>query len=69
MKGLGPAIAEHFYLSERCRQRLLEMTRRGVCRGIGEAVKNGCRANEGKVNFPQCQPYAVGPVDDIHKSQ
>lgn len=42
---------------------------RGVCRGTGEAVKNGCRANEGKVIFPESQPYSVGLVDGIHKSQ
>lgn len=45
------------------------MTTRGVCGRTGETVKNGCRANEGKVNFAESQPYAVGLVDDIHKSK
>lgn len=44
------------------------MTARDNCRGIGEAVKNGWAASEGKVNFPEAWPCAVQLADDFHKS-
>lgn len=45
---------------------LMEVTMRHVCRGT---VKNGWTANEGKVNFPEAWPCAVGLADDFHKSR
>lgn len=47
---------------------LVEVTTRGVYRGAGEAVKSGCGANEGKVNFPKTRLCAVGLANDFHKS-
>lgn len=46
----------------------MEVTTRDVCRGAGVAVKNGCRANEGKVNFAEARLCAMGLADDVHKS-
>lgn len=46
----------------------MEVTTRDVCRGTGEAVENGWRANEGKVNFPETWLCAVGLANDFHKS-
>lgn len=47
---------------------LVEVATRDVCRGAAEAVKSGCGANEGKVNFPKTRLRAVGLANDFHKS-
>lgn len=47
---------------------LMEVTTRDVCRGTNEVVKNSWSANEGKVNFAEAQPCALGFARDFHKS-